>query len=1011
MSDDLSLDARLLRFRSDPGAEACHDLSAALLDAQRAREALEVLSRGLALREDDSRLLRLASRAFLAEGDVLRAQQTLTRVIRMHPDDVEAYRLLAETLVQRGDVGRASAAVAKALSLSPRDPALLAMRRRLVGGGPEPESEAPAAPLPEVHVPAPAPAPEVAPEAVATEATAELETEREALVRDVQVMLGEAMKAASEPPPAMPIPDPDTRPSRRPLPSPGVLAARLPPRATPVSAASAAPEVASSRSVPPAEVPSAAPAAAAPAAPAAPAGPPAAGAPGARPGPRRSPTLMGFAPPRPPARPASVPPPARSAPLPAIRPPSVRPPSMTGPVAPPNFGPPAVTAPLPVTAPLLAPAPLSPASVPPPAPPPRAEEQEEDEPTSFMDRESLAGALGVPLPQRESRRPAAAEPRSPATPSASTPARPGPSAPLPDTLPEFVVPELGSAPAADAPKPSAVLLPRLDAEPEPASARGEEPGAGAVGGRRKSSSGRTGAVLLVAVLVTLGGGLFMHRAGLLPAEWSRQIEAHTGLEGGHAAPEAIPAPGTNATTESPETPEPAPEPAPEPVVDEHLVRVAALDAVLAEGRVPEGLPEDDEPESLRLRAEAALLYATPWWSASPSEDDRASLEGLVGQVTSAIERNPEVAVTLRATAIRLRAAQGATDALTDARALAAEQPSEPLVRWTLAEALLSAGELAEADAVLAGLIDSGPELMRARAAVQRAWLARKRDDHATASAAIAVARTLAPSWELVQLRALDLRLDAGEYRAVLAELAPTTEAAGEAGDETAGADESAERLLRELRAQLGLEQLEASEASWARLPEAVRQRADVQPVAAEYFLARSEPAEAVRALAPLAQVEPGDPALIALYATALYEAGQTLVASAQFERAIALDQGHPEALIGFAQVLLRARKYREARINLDRAEAGLRGRVRPPATLAHLRVMRARIMVEERELQQAAVLLRRTLEIEGAPSEGWFYLGEALSRSNSPESRAAYERYLSLSPVGPLASRARRAIQ
>ena len=112
MSDDLSLDARLLRFRSDPGAEACHELSAALLDAQRAREALEVLSRGLSLSEDDVRLLRLAARAFLAEGDVLRAQQTLTRVIRMHPNDVDAYRLLAETLLQRGDVGRAAAAVA-----------------------------------------------------------------------------------------------------------------------------------------------------------------------------------------------------------------------------------------------------------------------------------------------------------------------------------------------------------------------------------------------------------------------------------------------------------------------------------------------------------------------------------------------------------------------------------------------------------------------------------------------------------------------------------------------------------------------------------------------------------------------------------------------------------------------------------------------------------------------------------------------------------------------------------
>jgi hypothetical protein len=68
-------------------------------------------------------------------------------------------------------------------------------------------------------------------------------------------------------------------------------------------------------------------------------------------------------------------------------------------------------------------------------------------------------------------------------------------------------------------------------------------------------------------------------------------------------------------------------------------------------------------------------------------------------------------------------------------------------------------------------------------------------------------------------------------------------------------------------------------------------------------------------------------------------------------------------------------------------------------------------MVEERELAQAAVLLRRTVEIPGAPSEGWFYLGEALSRSHSTEARAAYERYLTLHPVGPLAARARRAIQ
>ncbi len=1011
MSDDLSLDARLLRFRSDPGAEACHELSAALLDAQRAREALEVLSRGLSLREDDVRLLRLAARAFLAEGDVLRAQQTLTRVIRMHPNDVDAYRLLAETLLQRGDVGRAAAAVAKAISLSPGDAALIALRARLSGGGaPEAALQAASEPAPVLEtrtepqaVPEPPPAPQTA-SATAVDAPppeVEPETERDALVRDVQVMLGEAMKATSSPPPAMATSDSEARPSRRPLPSPGLLAAKLPPRSVPPAAASPNPLAHPVTAAPGPETPEA-PDAAEPVGPASVALPPAPAvpapaAPAARPGPRRSPTLMGFAPPRPPARPASVPPPARTAPLPAIRPPSVRPPSLTGPVAPPNFGPPVTAIPLPAPMPLpaLAPAPLAVERE-------QQVEQDEDEPTSFMDRESLAGALGVSLPlaSRESKRPAAAVLPVSAAATSASPARPAPASPLPDTLPEFVVPELGDAPVESSKRSAALMPQRLDAEPsvktvnDSPRSRATEPA-----GRKRGSGARAGGVLLLAVLVVLGGGVAAHRAGLLPEAVSQRIDALVG--------QSVNAPAqVEPTLEAPsDVVEPAPAPAPAPEVDQAAARSAELDAALAQGRVPAQLPEGDEPEALRMRAEAALLYATPWWSTAAADTDRTTLDALAAQLTRATDgASPADATMLRATVVRLRAASNATAALADARALAAEFPDDALVRWALAEVLLATGERAEADTLLAQLVESGPERMRARAAMQRLWVARLRDDHATASAALDVARALAPDWELVRLRSLDLRLDAGDYRAVLAELSP-------ADGEAAPADEDSELMLRQLRAHVALEQLDASEALWERLPSMVQQRADVQPIAAEYYIARGEPVEAVRALEDLARAEPGDPTLIALYANALYESGQTLVASAQFERAIALDQGHPEALIGFAQVLLRARKYREARINLDRAEAGLRGRVRPPATLAHLRVMRARIMVEERELAQAATLLRRTLEIEGAPSEGWFYLGEALSRSHSTESRAAYERYLALHPAGPLATRARRAIQ
>ena len=650
----------------------------------------------------------------------------------------------------------------------------------------------------------------------------------------------------------------------------------------------------------------------------------------------------------------------------------------------------------PVVAP--APAPLPLASAPPVAAPttppvrPAPEQEEEDEPTSFMDRESLAGALGVPVSRRESKRPAPTATSVPVGGPVSTTSTAGraPSVPLPDTLPEFVVPNLPDAPAVDSSKRSDALRvpPRnVEANAAPSASGGptETPTP------RPRRSGRTGLLLSLALLVMLGGGFAAHRARVLPPAWSSVIDQRwAALVGGPGTPEPV-------TEPTPPVVVDASSPAPAPEVDPAAVRVAELDAALAEGRVPADLPEDEQPESLRLRAEAALLYATPWWSLSVAAEDRASLDGIAAQLAPAIGAAPADEPALRATAIRVAAARGESDILSVARALAAEHPDDARVRWALAEALMAANEAEEADALLAALVDAGPEPMRARAAVQRAWLAAGRGDHATARTALDTARALAPSWELVQLRSMDLRLDAGEYRAVLAEL-------GDAGDSEA-------RTLRALRAQLGLEQLEASEALWARLSEEARQRPDVQPLAAQYYMTRGEPGDAVRALADLALAEPGDPTLIALYANALYEAGQTLVASAQFERAIALDESHPEALIGFAQVLLRARKYREARINLDRAEAGLRGRVRPPATLARLRVTRARIMVEERELAQAAVLLRRTLEIEGAPSEGWFYLGEALARSNSPESRAAYERYLSLSPVGPLASRARRAIQ
>ncbi|MCB9627433.1 MAG: hypothetical protein H6725_08690 [Sandaracinaceae bacterium] len=644
----------------------------------------------------------------------------------------------------------------------------------------------------------------------------------------------------------------------------------------------------------------------------------------------------------------------------------------------------------------------------PPAPavsPPatRASADDDDEPTSFMDRDGLQAALNDV--------------------AADAPAPAAAPAPLADTLPEFVVSTGAVAPPVSLPKKASLpslagLAPRSKgevrpsarpaplpvsaspsgvpaAEPEPALQATAQEGGETVT-PRASKGGRKGLWLFVAIVAALGAGVGAHVAGVLPPAWSAAIDDRVALlRGGH---EEAPTPPP------PATPDPEPEPTAAPAPPD--TALAELEGALARGEVPSELTtfeaDGAEPadELLRLRAEAALLRAAPWWSATP---DGALLSTALGALGARAEAGGELSTALRATQLRLRVATGDASALAETRALASAHADDALVRWALAEALTAGGELEEADAALAQLLESAPATMHARVALQRAWIARQRGQRDTERASVERALALAPEWELVRLRLIDLRLDTGEFRAVLDELAPDEGAATDA--------ESDERVLRRLRASLGVEDFELAEALWAQLPEPVRARPDVMPTAAQFYMMRGEPNEAVGVLAEAAQAETATAGLITLYADALYDAGRTLDASAQYERAIALDGSHPEALIGFAQVLLRARKYREARVNLDRAEAGLRGRARPPATLARLRVMRARIMVEERELAQAAVLLRRTLEIPGAPSEGWFYLGEALSRSNSPEARAAYERYLALHPVGPLAARARRAIQ
>lgn len=112
-----NLDARVLRFRNDPGSETAGSLALALLGADRAREALEVAGVHLRAHPQDTAMLVVAGRAWMARGDLLRAQKTLLQAARAGGSSAEPYRWLGEVLLRRGDPERAEKVLSRAKKL------------------------------------------------------------------------------------------------------------------------------------------------------------------------------------------------------------------------------------------------------------------------------------------------------------------------------------------------------------------------------------------------------------------------------------------------------------------------------------------------------------------------------------------------------------------------------------------------------------------------------------------------------------------------------------------------------------------------------------------------------------------------------------------------------------------------------------------------------------------------------------------------------------------------------
>ena len=146
-------------------------------------------------------------------------------------------------------------------------------------------------------------------------------------------------------------------------------------------------------------------------------------------------------------------------------------------------------------------------------------------------------------------------------------------------------------------------------------------------------------------------------------------------------------------------------------------------------------------------------------------------------------------------------------------------------------------------------------------------------------------------------------------------------------------------------------------------------------------------------------------------ADALSARGELTSAVKSYRRALEIDPNYAPALVGIGRSLLRAEKYTEAMANATRALQFARGVDARPGLEAEALYQIGRVQHQRGNADAARRLLRQSTSLPRAPAAAWFYLGESLSRDNSPAARDAYDQYLERNPNGHLSDRARRAIQ
>ena len=218
--------------------------------------------------------------------------------------------------------------------------------------------------------------------------------------------------------------------------------------------------------------------------------------------------------------------------------------------------------------------------------------------------------------------------------------------------------------------------------------------------------------------------------------------------------------------------------------------------------------------------------------------------------------------------------------------------------------------------------------------------------------------------------------------------------------------------LGRAEALIGLGKLDDAQVQLSGVAPAQQDSPAVRETAARLALARMKPGEAIGLLRPLVEGGARDTSTLVLYGDALYAAEQVNPAAGAYDAALAIDAELPEALLGRADIHLRAERPQDALEMLSRARTALSTRLRAPEVKSRMLTLFGHAYVQRAkrgDLEAARDSLRQALAGK-PPTEAYFWLGEAVAGKITPEAASALKRYLELEPTGQYAGRARRSL-